>query len=1028
MTDRCEHLDAYVDGELGDDEHAAFEAHLATCDACHAELPRLLALMAALDTAVDATARAAVGSTRLTVLPGGLDAPRPSAPAGLDAPRPSAPAEHKPAPRRPVVRRSWQLAAGIAGTLALAAGLLVILRPATRPPAVASLQGDLRPTRSLEARLSYPGAAQHRPVDVARGAQTPESISLDRLVELEHARNWHGLAVASLLAGDRERAVRSFAQAASTPEVDSDRAALELVDGSPAALERALEDVDRALAAAPGSGAARWNRALVLAGLNAPLAAARDLDRVAALGEPGWADEARTRAAGLRAAVAQRRTRWTQANVAGPRLIEDGTAVPAELTSVTGYLTIMLYDAVRAAPSRSRVEALLPLAQALDSAYRSDRLAAYVRRIAASDFAIRAPFAARYRDVVLQRPGADVEALLAQLENTAPATDDLWLGAIVRAGRVAAHLDAYRRRALATQDPWFAIIAEHETARAELARGARAAAERRLRDAVVAARRDRLTYRALLLEIDLIALYRQTHNQAEADAEARAVFREATAAGEWLLESNVLGELAAISHNRYAHGLTRAYLAELIERSEYDASTAVNATDEPYDCLRRQFAYQELAIISLLQLDPARSRDELARAPACRKAPTLIGVAARAELYRLGHRAEDAELVRQSLPALRAAAAGSGMQAMLDHVEGNVAIETDRAAGRRLLRDAIAKAGDQRDELSVKARAYSFSLLALDAGRAAEFGDVVALLAETLGVTRPERCVVAIAVQSDRSVVAFADAQGEIGGQYVAHRTSAELDAAALVPANISDRLRACEHVSVMTRAPVLGAGRLLPPALAWSYLLARPASPPVTAPAAHRLVVANPLAPPELNLPPLGPYPDDAQADGAHLAGDTTVLRGADATPTRVLLAMRDAAVVEFHTHGFIANDVSEASYLVLSPELDRQYAMTAGDIAGTRLTAAPLIILGACHAATSSRSLEGGMGLAEAFLRSGARAVIASPDAIQDRDAHAFFAVVRDRAMHGIDPAIAVRDERVRRLAASHDDTWVSGVVVFE
>jgi hypothetical protein len=185
--------------------------------------------------------------------------------------------------------------------------------------------------------------------------------------------------------------------------------------------------------------------------------------------------------------------------------------------------------------------------------------------------------------------------------------------------------------------------------------------------------------------------------------------------------------------------------------------------------------------------------------------------------------------------------------------------------------------------------------------------------------------------------------------------------------------------------------------------------------------VVANPETPPGLKLPPLGPYPDDA-SDGAQ------ILRGADATPSRVLQAIPDASVIEFHTHGFIGNDVSEASYLVLSPELDHQYAMTADDVAHVRLAGAPLVILGACHAATSSRSQEGGIGLAEAFLRAGARAVVASPDVVQDLDAHTFFAAVRDRVAQGIHPAIAVRDERVRRPAGGGGDAWASGVIVFE
>jgi len=58
----------------------------------------------------------------------------------------------------------------------------------------------------------------------------------------------------------------------------------------------------------------------------------------------------------------------------------------------------------------------------------------------------------------------------------------------------------------------------------------------------------------------------------------------------------------------------------------------------------------------------------------------------------------------------------------------------------------------------------------------------------------------------------------------------------------------------------------------------------------------------------------------------------------------------------------------------------------------------------------------------------VIASPDAVPDAQAVGFFSAVRDRVMHGADPAVALRDERVKRLADSRDDTWVSGVVVFQ
>jgi hypothetical protein len=363
---------------------------------------------------------------------------------------------------------------------------------------------------------------------------------------------------------------------------------------------------------------------------------------------------------------------------------------------------------------------------------------------------------------------------------------------------------------------------------------------------------------------------------------------------------------------------------------------------------------------------------------------------------------------------------------MARHIEGSLAIEQDREAGRRALRESIAAAADPTDMFGVQARAFSFSLLALDSGSAGEFAEVIGVLADAIEVPRPERCALAVAVQGQRSVVAFVDASGQSGGEFVANRKSSDVDASTMVPATVAARLRGCDRVTVLARAPVLGSARLLPPDMAWSYALKR--SSPVSHAAAptKRLVVANPVIPSDLNLPPLGPSPDEPPGDGL------TILRGADATPTRVLLEMRDASVIEFHTHGIIANDVSEASYLVLSPELDRQYAMTAADVEPNKLTASPLVILGACHAATSSRSLEGGMGLAEAFLRAGARAVVASPDAIQDLDAQAFFGAVRDQVMHGTDPAIAVRDQRQRSLAASKpgsdNNSWISSVVVFE
>lgn len=1020
MTERCDQLHAYVDGELDEAAAAEFEAHLATCEDCLAELPRLLALLEALDGAAR-VAPADRPAAELAVIAGGRSDAAPSRHPG-------------PAPRLP--RRTWIWASGIAAAAAAAVALIVLPRKPAVPDAVAIAEA-IGSTQPFEARLTAPGADQFRPMNVARGAApgaAPERI--DRLVKLElqlaQAHDQRGEAAVALFAGDREHAARALASAPTTPEVESDRAAVELIDGQPAALVRALDHADRALAAVPELPAALWNRALILAALDLPLAAAGELDRVAALGEPGWADEARKRAAALRGEVKARRLVWQRATAAKRTLLEDPARVPLDVAQqVPGYMTVVLYDAVRAAPSPDAALALLPLAQELDRVHRNDQLTRYIRRVAASDFQIRKPLADTYRQLVLGAaldPPA-VDAFLHQLERAHQ--DDVLLGALVRTGRVQTRLDDYRRLTAATGDPWFAANAEQETAVAEIARGAYAAAERRLRRAITAAQDDHLAYRALLLRTKLVQLYKAERYLTQAADEARRVYREAIAAGEAVTEMDTLADLSAIDQNRYAHGLARADLTEQLERTQSNDAIGPTPQGEAVTCTTRAYAYQSLANLALDALQPDRARDLLARAPACAQDQNPDMQVRRAlfasELYRQGGRNADAELARTSVAALRGEALAPGQQAMADLIEGALVLDTDRDAGGRHLRDAIARAGHDPDLRSVKARAYSFALLALGAGRAGAFPQVLDLLAEDLAVPRPRRCAVAIARYAERSVVAVADARGDTTGRYVGTWKSPEVDVATLIPADLVDRLRACDRVAVLTRAPVLGSGRLLPQDMAWSYLLPGPPSPaasPAPSPAAAespRLVVANPETLPDLKLPPLAPYPAGTEPGAA-------VLRGADATPSRVLLAMRDASVIEFHTHGILGNDVSESSYLVLSPELDRQYALTADDVASVQLAARPLVILGACHAADSSKSLEGGIGLPEAFLRSGARAVIASPDAVGDLGAAGFFAAVRERVLRGADPAVALRDERLHRSSQAHDEPWVAGVVVFE
>jgi anti-sigma factor RsiW len=374
--DPCDSLHAYVDDELSGAETAAFEEHLATCARCGDELPRLLALLDALDRTGGRAGERTGGragepapevqdarSVAFAVLPGGKSAE----PAPPPRAEPGAVAAASARAASPLRRRWW-----LAGApLAAAAAVLVAVAAWPHPAAPDFALGA---TRALDARLDYPGAGDYRPHDVSRGgASAADDHLLALALAFERAGDWHGAAVASLLVGNPTRAREAFARAPATPEVDVDRAALELVDGQPAALERGLGDLDRARGAHPETAAAQWNRALILAAMNLPLAAARELDAIRARGERGWSDEAAVRAGELRAQASRRSARWTRASGEGAHAVEDGSPTagvdPDEATAAA--------DQARgdAAAAERDLRAAIDRARAGHAAYRAVRLA-----------------------------------------------------------------------------------------------------------------------------------------------------------------------------------------------------------------------------------------------------------------------------------------------------------------------------------------------------------------------------------------------------------------------------------------------------------------------------------------------------------------------------------------------------------------------------------------------------------------------------------------------------------------------------
>src|SRR5262249_29841605 len=139
----------------------------------------------------------------------------------------------------------------------------------------------------------------------------------------------------------------------------------------------------------------------------------------------------------------------------------------------------------------------------------------------------------------------------------------------------------------------------------------------------------------------------------------------------------------------------------------------------------------------------------------------------------------------------------------------------------------------------------------------------------------------------------------------------------------------------------------------------------------------------------------------------------------------LRGASLVDFEVHGWVDAEVPDGALLVLSEDVDRKYALSASNVADTRLGGNPVVLLGACRAARGSNFREQPWSLPQSFVRAGARAVYAARSELPDAEVGDFFAALERRLGAGEAPAKALRDERVRWIGEGH--SWVRDVVLF-
>jgi len=286
-------------------------------------------------------------------------------------------------------------------------------------------------------------------------------------------------------------------------------------------------------------------------------------------------------------------------------------------------------------------------------------------------------------------------------------------------------------------------------------------------------------------------------------------------------------------------------------------------------------------------------------------------------------------------------------------------------------------------------------------------------LGHLLGTAPPARCAVGLVSNVARAGWAVADANGQL----LAGIGSAR-DGDLALPREAVERLRSCNEVAVLSTGRFQGRRSVLPDDLPWSYQLG-PSRTAAAPPGPERLLVRDVVPPRDLQLPPLA-------LQGAPGSGDWTVVAGADATPARVLGALRSADVVNFEVHGVIDPSVPDGAVLVLSEDADHNYALAATQLAALRLERRPIVMLGACRAAAPSTFRAEPWSLPRSFVQAGARGVYASLWDLPDRDVGEFFRKLTARLDAGASPAVALRDERLAWL--QQGKSWVRDVVLFD
>ena len=959
----CDQVGMFVDGELDAERAEAFRHHLVQCARCQSEMHALMQLAGLAEEASRADVRR-------------VEAPALPPPAHLWRKRAS----------------RWAPAAGALLAAAVVAVVLVKQRRGADdvPTLLASLDA-----RTVSGWPSALGVTTYHGYDTVRGlSPTPAAPRLSSAeLRAEQAEDWRTAGTLALLRRDFGRADGFLARLPQRPDVLADRGLVLLEQGS---CDEALEYLDRALREDPGYAPARFNRGLCLRRLDFAAAASSTFESLASASLGGWSAEAKAQVDDLRRGLSRQSAAEEAFEASGPDSLDRQAPIPPQLVAqFPGRARYRFYRMLALAPTAVELRRLMPVAEGLDRDFGTSVLEARVHAALAQVRPERAAIARELATFYRMYPsGSQVDALLARALHARQ--DDQALQLYNDFKEMTVTPDRIRLTRLA-DDPHAQVWLAAATAFQQQGAGRVLDAEQTLRKGREACKDESLALPCWYLDIQRMEVERALSRFDSATRIAQASARKMRVLGlrgpernARLEAANVLlaaGKVAAARGSYEDIGLREPDACQVtVYRAERLAAGYVRRGD----VVGARAALEGLPPCRLAQMEPWRLALRLDMALREQKPDALAGVIETARAF-----AAAPDTTRQD-------------RALAEVYAARAATELDRPGASTELAAALRGLEPFASEVeSRQARAHGWAALALAELRRGDGPAALQALASQLGLESPGKCTVGLVANGARQGWIAVDGSGT-----TAQRLEPATDGASSVP-----RLAGCPSVAVLA-AGWEHVERALPSDVAWTVRLTPTTSGEGTV-HGEQLLVRDVRPPADLQLPPLG-------LQTARTAGDWSLLEGAEATPERVLRALRRASYAEFEVHGLIDADLPDGAFLALSEDSERRYALSARELEGQTFSTRPIVMLGACRAAAGSTLRDEAWMLPKAFLSAGARGVFAARVELPDAEVGTFFAGIRERLDRGEQPSTALRDEKLTWLGKGR--TWVRDVLLFD